>query len=125
MTPGRELERIYTAADLRAATATLRTERDTLSDDFLRACGQRNAAIDERDAAREDTRLAAGELLVDMDEAPPGSLVARLLTACRLMQVERDAALAEVGRLEAPANCVQCGAGVTMLHPRQCLECSQ
>lgn len=55
----------------------------------------------ERDAAREDTRLAAGELLVDMDEAPPGSLVARLLTACRLMGHARDAALA--------AQCGHCG----------------
>jgi hypothetical protein len=50
----------------------------------------RDEAQAELEVAREDVRLAAGELLVDMADAPPGSLVARLLIANRIMSRERD-----------------------------------
>lgn len=81
--------------------AETRSEIDARGNWYIDRCLAAIATLrTERDAAREDTRLAAGELLVDMDEAPPGSLVARLLTACRLMMVERDKALeqADCGR---------------------------
>ncbi len=58
-------------------------------------------AAEESAKLREDVRLASGELLVDMDDAPPGSLVSRLMIANRIMSRERDAALADRDSAEA------------------------
>ena len=44
---------------------------------------------------RQDYHDAAGELLVDIGDAQPGTLVAKLLTANRIMARERDALRAE------------------------------
>lgn len=54
---------------------------------------------EERDALREDVRLAADELMVDMAEAAPGTTVARLLSANRIMRQERDEWHDEVQRV--------------------------
>lgn len=51
-----------------------------------------DAERDELLQLRADVRAAAGELMVDLGDAPPGSLVARLLVANRLMSRERDEA---------------------------------
>lgn len=79
----------------------LRIERDLLK-------GGNIALISALAEAREDVCLAAGELLVDMEDAPPGSLVSRLLIANRLMSRERDALKVEVEKLEAEALAACC-----------------
>ena len=48
---------------------------------------------------RQDYHDAAGELLVNIDDAQPGTLVAKLLTANRIMARERDALRAEISAL--------------------------
>ena len=50
-----------------------------------------DAERDELLQLRADVRAAAGELMMDLGDAPPGSLMARLLVANRLMSRERDA----------------------------------
>jgi hypothetical protein len=64
----------------------------------------------ERDEAREDVRLAAGELLVEIPE--PGTATARLLAANGIMRRERDEARAKLHALDV---CVVCS---TLLQPR-------
>ena len=59
----------------------------------LRESGQREgAALAEIKKFRQDYEDAAGELLVDINDAQPGSLVSKLLIANRIMSRERDAA---------------------------------
>jgi len=65
---------------------------------------QLDAALERIAVMEEDVRLAAGELMVDMEDAPPGSLVARLLIANRLMSRERDKAVCD----ETPVGCHGC-----------------
>ena len=48
-----------------------------------------------------DVEAAAGELMVDMADAPPGSLVARLLIANRLLSRKHEAAWHENVDLKA------------------------
>lgn len=55
--------------------------------------------LDERDRARADVDAAAGELLVDLQEAPIGSTVARLLIGNRILIDEKKEVQAVVDPL--------------------------
>lgn len=54
----------------------------------------------ELDAMRADVEAARGELMVSLDEMPPGSTVRRLMIANRLMARERDEARGKVWDLK-------------------------
>ncbi len=61
----------------------------------------------DRANARADAVAAAGELMVDIAEAPPGSTMAKVLIANKLIRNQRDrlrAALADVPTTQMRAN---------------------
>ena len=68
-----------------------------------RLVAERDALLAEVAKVRQDYHDAAGELLVDIGDAQPGTLVAKLLTANRIMARERDALRVEVETLKAAA----------------------
>jgi hypothetical protein len=77
---------------------------DSVADCLQAQLAQRDERIAEaereRDEARADAVAAAGELRVDIRDAQPGSLPARLLVANAVMRRERDTARAQLAGAE-------------------------
>jgi len=77
--------------------------------------------------ARKDVADAAGELMVDLKDAPPGSLVAKLMIANSIMRRERDQARADLHVCKLAMEAISACAIFAPLAPvvalaRKCLE---
>ena len=102
-------EAIKIAGDITKMTANIADMRARLHTESQ----LRGNAVARAEKAEADIVSAAGELMVSMNEAPPGSTVARLLNANVLMRHARDAAQAEVARLrDAFADAINSAGGI-------------
>lgn len=79
---------------------------------------QRDAAVAERDLARQDIVRAAGEMLININDAPPGSLPARLMAVNALMRHERDDARQSEVMLKMAYDELRCDHDATLGHAR-------
>lgn len=61
-------------------------------------------AVKQLNESRKDTEASAGELMVDINEMPPGSTLARVVTANSIIRRQRDQARASLTLLEEEAN---------------------
>lgn len=96
---GDEAQRQLAAERTRAqGMARAVQDAERLRDEANERCGQAVAALE---AAEADMRAACGELMVNLDEMPPGSTLRRAVSANAVLRSRLAAATAQIAELES------------------------